>query len=388
MNELLFFDFNQKSSLLLIFFFNAIVFSLLLFLRGFRDSRQDAKWLGLFTLLCGLYIAPFLLGYAGWYSIKTYREILFFLPLQQLFLIGPVIYFYTKSLLDKDFVLSKKELLHFLPAIGYLIYSLIIFIVDKLLLDEFYFYADGRDKDLDFWYQMAGLISMLYYLLSSLDAYRNYKNILFQEVSYANEVLFKWIRNFLLAFTIILILRILFFIVNPEWGEFGSKFWYYFSFSILFFYIAISGYANAVRSSVSLNPITSPSTVVSLSDTIDDHSTPDLEKWKQLVLIKLEEEKIYRKPNLTLTDLATILNTNRSLLSNIINQGFEMNFNDFINKKRIDAVIKDIQSGRHRNTTILGLALENGFNSKATFNRAFKKHTSLTPKQFIAKNNL
>ena len=94
--------------------------------------------------LCAMYIAPYMLGYAGWYSKKITSEILFFIPFMQVLLIGPVIYFYTKSLLNPSFKISKKEWYHLIPAIAYLIYSLIIFITDKLILDEFYFYADGN----------------------------------------------------------------------------------------------------------------------------------------------------------------------------------------------------------------------------------------------------
>ena len=124
--------------------------------------------MALFVGLCGLYICPLMLGYAGWYSVKSYREFLFFVPFQQLFLIGPVLYFYIQSLLNSEFRLTKRDYFHFLPATIYLIYSLIVFIIDKWVLDNFYFYADGRDKDLDFWYQMSGLISMLIYLVLGL----------------------------------------------------------------------------------------------------------------------------------------------------------------------------------------------------------------------------
>ena len=45
-----------------------------------------------------------------------------------------------------------------------------------------------------------------------------------------------------------------------------------------------------------------------------------------------------------------------------------------------------LKLGEHRNQTLLGLALDSGFNSKATFNRSFKKLTSLSPKEWMAQN--
>ena len=60
-----------------------------------------------------------------------------------------------------------------------------------------------------------------------------------------------------------------------------------------------------------------------------------------------------------------------------------MNFNDFINHYRIEAVKVKLREGEHQQTTLLGIAFDSGFNSKATFNRAFKKSTGTTPKNFI-----
>ena len=64
---------------------------------------------------------------------------------------------------------------------------------------------------------------------------------------------------------------------------------------------------------------------------------------------------------------------------------FQMNFNDFINHYRIEDVKNKLKNGDHQHTTLLGIALESGFNSKATFNRAFKKSTDMTPKDYIEK---
>jgi hypothetical protein len=238
---------------LLIFFFNAILFSYLLLKKGVNENKKDHKWLAAFIFLGGLYLCPFMLGYANWYSITSYRQILFFVPFQQLFLIGPILYIYTKTLLNPHFKFTHEDYIHFLPALAYLIYSLVVFVYDKFLVNEFYFYADGKDKDLDFWYQMTGLMSMLFYLFRSIQYYRKYRRLSVQEVSFADEIAYKWINHFTIAFSAILLLRVLFFILNPEWGNFGSKYWYYLCFSILLLYIAISGYSNAIRTTIAFS---------------------------------------------------------------------------------------------------------------------------------------
>lgn len=338
-----------------------------------------------------MYISPYMLGYANWYSNELTREILFFVPFMQVLLIGPVVYFYTKSLLNSSFKLSKKDYWHFVPAIAYLIYSLIIFVSDKLILDEFYFYADGRDKDLANWYQGTGLISMAFYLVLSLRYYFNYKKLVFDKVSYAETVLFGWIRNFMIAFLSILILRVLFFILNPEWGEFGSQFWHYIAFSFVFYYIAVTGYSNVIKQTtlrsekLKVVNVFEDENLALKTEPKSNPSEPDTSKWKDKLSKLMIEQYLFENPRLTLSDVANELDTTTKTVSSIVNSGFNMNFNDFVNHYRIEAVKEKLYKGEQTTSTLLGIALDCGFNSKATFNRAFKKSTSLSPKDYLEK---
>lgn len=297
----MFFDFSQKSALLLIFFSHGVVFTTLLFFQGFKHERNSSIWLGVFILLCSLYIAPFMLGYAGWYGVQGYRQFLFYAPLQHLFLLGPVMYFYVQSLLNPDFTLTGKDYLHFVPASGYVIYSLFMFVADIFAFDQIYFYADGRDKDFATWYQVAGLCWMFIYFTSSLRHYQRYKKFAFQVVSYADSILYRWIETYLTALLIIVLLRILFFALNPEWAEFGSKFWYYICFSVLFYYISITGYTRAaqiisatsvsyekmanIESFASMQGMNFSSENIPVEDLTTSQKIPDLDAWK----VRLED---------------------------------------------------------------------------------------------------
>lgn len=377
------FGFGQKSSLLLIFFFNGLLFSLVLLKRGIFHENQSQKWLSFLLFLCALYIAPYMLGYAGWYSRTTTREILFFVPFMQVLVIGPVVYFYVQSLLKPDFQFHNKDWWHFTPGIIYLLYSLVIFISDKFIFEEFYFYADGRDKDLKTWYQLLGLTSMISYLFVCLRMYLRYKKSIFDVVSFAESVLYRWIQNFLIAFLTLLVLRIIFFFTNPQWEEFGSQFWYFLSFSAVFLYISINGYAHSLTSeSFAIQRIPNPIPDYPSAKSVSKKE--DIDCWKSKIETLMNTQSIYQNPQLTLTDVAEALGTNSKMISNVINQGFQMNFNDFINYHRIEAIKKKIGNGEHLKSTLLGLAIDCGFNSKATFNRAFKKSTSLTPKDYIS----
>lgn len=377
------FGFSTKSVVLLYFFLHGIVFSLLLLVRSNRQDRSPF-WLSLLLLLCSLYISPFMFGYAGWYSIDNFREILFYLPLQQLLLLGPAVYFYTRSLLDPDHPIKNIEKLHFLPAGLYLIYSLIIFTGDYLVFDQIYFYADGQDKDFDSWYQISGFLSMMIYFGKSLQYYLNYKRNIYNELSYADEVVYRYLLHFLSAMLLLLILRTLFFLLNPEWGEFGRKFWYYLSFSLVTYFLSIQAYTHTIRQQSLLhfryriNPEPSPPPSKD-KDFSPTYSEPEKERLLQLV----KKQELFRNPGLTLSDIAHESSMTSKQVSTIINQGFQMNFNDFINLHRIYAVLDAIQRKEHEEKTLLALAFDNGFNSKSTFNRAFKKQTGHTPNYFI-----
>jgi AraC-like DNA-binding protein len=399
------FSFSLKSSILLIFFLHGIVFSTLLFIKWLQTENKSSLWLSLFTVLCSFYIAPFMFGYAGWYSQQPYRNILFFTPFQQLFLLPPVLYFYFKTLLDKSFQFSKKDYIHFIPATIYLIYSIAIFLTDKVFLNEYYFYADGKDKDFSTWYQIAGLFSLIYYLTESLKTYYKYRKITYDVVSFADSVMFKWAKGFLVAFLLLIAIRMVFFIVNPEWDEFGKKFWYYVCFSILFYYISISGYTNSILSVTSFKdsqknseadlkfeennaiepelPQISPD-----NDKLEEErdEIPDLDTWKEKVEALMVLDKMYENPELVISDISNKLGTHSKKISQVINQGFNMNFNDFVNHHRIKALLQKIEEGEHNIQTLLSLAFECGFNSKSTFNRAFKRATSLSPKEYIEKH--
>lgn len=393
-SDAMFFSFDPKSSLLLVFVLHALVFSVLLVVQARQSEHRPSFWLSAFTFLSGLYIAPFMLGYAGWYSQQPYRDILFYIPFQQLFLLPPVLYLYVKTLLNPAYTLSPKDRLHFLPGLSYGLYSLTVFVTDKLIFDDPSFYADGRDKDFAPWYQLAGFSSLLLYSLLSLRVYFRYKAISYQTVSFADAIRFDWVKRFLMALLILLLLRGLFFLVNPEWDQFGRKFWYYLCFSGLFYYISISGYGNALQSILSLKAALvlrqdadqtrhqSPSKSVS----IDELDGIDLAHWTSQLEGIMTGEKAYQNPTLTLLDVAQLMGISTKRVSQIINQGFGMNFNDFVNLYRTQAVIDQINLGYHTVYTLLGIAYECGFNSKSTFNRAFKKQTGQTPRQYLAQN--
>lgn len=401
------FQFGFYSSLLLIFFVHMVVYALLLLLKLQRQQHPASGWLSLFLLLSALYISPWMLGFAGWYDTQPYKLFLLYTPLQQLFAIGPVIYFYVQSLLNPGFRFRKIDGLHFIPAVFYLLYSGWMAIYDFGVAGQPVYLADGQDRDFDTWYQVAGFVSMICYFSLSIRYYIFYRRLVFQVLSNADELAFNWVRNFLLAFFSILLAKFILFTAELLAElDYISTWWYYLSFSISAYYIAITGYANAVKTKMAFSHPGSVSASIRLlpgmqesppdgtdpeADEItlqapheqEDPSDPELDDWKQRIDTAMKEQEWFRDAELSLPQMARRLQTNTSWLSRCINRGFGCNFNDFVNRYRVEAVKQQLQAGEHRQQTLLSIAFDCGFNSKTTFNRAFRKQTGHSPQEFL-----
>lgn len=93
----------------------------------------------------------------------------------------------------------------------------------------------------------------------------------------------------------------------------------------------------------------------------------------------MEEEKIYRNPELTLGSLAARLEVNRVYLSQAVNGTMGCNFSSFVNEYRIKDAIRIISDKRSDRFSIDQIACEAGFNDRKTFYRVFLKFTGLSP---------
>lgn len=112
-------------------------------------------------------------------------------------------------------------------------------------------------------------------------------------------------------------------------------------------------------------------------------SEEELLKWKKSLDDYIREEAPYLNAKLTLHELSENIGLKPYQISKLINTVYEKNFNDFINSYRIEEFKRRATKDELVNKTLLSIALESGFNSKTTFNTAFKKLTNQTPLQFI-----
>lgn len=106
----------------------------------------------------------------------------------------------------------------------------------------------------------------------------------------------------------------------------------------------------------------------------------------QRLILRMQVQQDYLDNDLTLSELAQRIGTSPQLLSEYLNVVLQQNFFDFINGYRVAAVQQQIRLGvtAGQSDNLLSIALGAGFNSKSTFNAAFRKHSGMTPSAWRA----
>ena len=100
----------------------------------------------------------------------------------------------------------------------------------------------------------------------------------------------------------------------------------------------------------------------------------------------MENDKLYQQEGLTIAGFAQHLSIHEYKLRNLINGELNYrNFNDFLNFYRIREVTENLSQPESSNTPVLTLALESGFRSLSSFNKAFKATHGITPTEFRKK---
>ena len=92
---------------------------------------------------------------------------------------------------------------------------------------------------------------------------------------------------------------------------------------------------------------------------------------------------MFLQPQLSLIELAQKLETNTAYLSRIINEHFDANFSNYLNKLRVREAQLMFAENKQQSMTLEGIAGSVGFHSRSTFNSAFKKITGVTPSIYI-----
>ena len=380
-------DFNIRSTPLFILVIQGLIFAILLLVKYKRKGNITDLFLALILFLTCYSQTCYTVGFMGWYNEFRTTKINYFLYNIAIAL-APLIYFYVKSVTTSDFKFKKNDWWHFAFALTFIFYRLIIF--SYALQPGFTETQNGSlkiDVDEAIVQPIMSFVEfpfMLLYLAFTLQLFYNYRNKIKQYFSNTYKLELNWILSFLILFTLIFLYDTIQTIVGAFVTDlnYQQRWWLNLFGALITLYIGIKGYFTDTTKLKKLNFSFSPS-LEAIPEPSTNKGKSISEEDIKLVKSLMENEKVYLNPELNLSDLAEQAKMSRAQLSEIINSGFNKNFNDFVNMYRVDAFKAMIKAEKHKQLSLLGIAQDCGFNSKATFNRVFKKLTNHSPSEYL-----
>jgi len=304
-----------------------------------------------------------------------------------LLLHGPMLWFYIKSLTVGNFKLKSIHLLHFSPFVLYSILHWFNFL--SLPADEKLVYLN-QPEVINMAAKIGSMligISTLGYNILALFLLRKHRQNIENRFSNIEEIDLNWLRLFALASLIIFSVNVLLFNINNyiHLADYDTLSQVAYSFSTL--YVLYIGYYGIRQGRIFSDAPATASEPASLP--VEKKPEP-LEKKEfadtvnRLTLL-MEQQQPHLDPELTLYKLSSLLQIKPEALSEVLNRCMNQNFFDYVNKYRIEDFKIRYQDKSNRHLSIIGLAYECGFNSKAAFYRAFNKFEGMTPTVWSAK---
>ncbi len=381
----------KVTPLVFMYFYAALIgFFFMVIINFTKGANRNAKiFIGSFVGVHSLFILEFVLYISNiqYEFPHTYRMSSAFSVLY-----GPLLYFYFKSI-TQNYKFGWIDLLHFLPTLALFICLLPVYSLSsqekvKMLLSIYIPYKSHGA--IIFISKISSLIVYAFLISRLLKFKKQQENNEAKEVNLQQQD--KW-KRIIYRIHIAYIVSYLIYGISA-FGALGniSSFIYHAQIgvmTIMIIYIAFMAY---VRPSIFENKSLASKDEAFLEKYQKSGLTDALSQELKENLIRLfVEDKIYKENNINLEALSQRLNTTRHNTSQIINEHFNINFFELINKFRIKEAITILKEDVHGSLNIIDIAYEVGYNNKVTFNKAFKKETSLTPSEFInsqLKNNI
>ncbi|MBO6524811.1 MAG: AraC family transcriptional regulator [Balneolaceae bacterium] len=358
------------------------LFALILFFRYFKKKKASDLILGVFLVITGLRCTAYMIGFMGWYDVNPNTKINYFLVDYSLIL-GPLVYFYVKSITHPNFRFKKKDTWHAVPWLIYVSLQIFIYLYD-VQQSGFYDVQDGVlyvkiNYSIGIYMVILGIISRSIYFYHAAKTFYKFRGKIRQFFSNTYKVELNWLRYFLIVYLGLFILRIGFIFTNQFFYQmtWTQNWWWYLIASMVLVYLGMMGIFADLGKLSELE-------FVEPKETKQDEEIKELAPFKEKVEEFMEDEKAFLNPDLTLAELSKMVELPTNQLSKVINTGFGKNFNDFINAYRVEEVKNALSDPAYSHFSVLGIAFECGFNSKATFNRVFKRVTGHSPTEYIS----
>lgn len=293
---------------------------------------------------------------------------------------GALIYCYTKAQTERHFTIKNKDWIHFLPVIIQVGFSIFVRLQNL--------YWDGTKESLS-WLGYYGYVvwmnnSTIYIVASILIIFYTYKsqkllisvNENFEIATKKLQWMKRIIHSFLVYFSFVLCILLIDLVIYKSANEssyfYFNRFYYYPFFigiAILTYWIGLEGFSR--RNDPEL----------SIKNTINADDLERLKVISEKIQKAMEEDKLYKDQELSVNSLAEELHIKPYLISKSLNEIYNQRFNDYVNTYRVKEVQDLLKDAENSKYTLLSLAMDAGFNSKSSFNRAVKKQLGISPSE-------
>jgi AraC-like DNA-binding protein len=290
-------------------------------------------------------------------------------------LYGPIFYLYAQGVFYRDFRLTSRNLLHLIP---YLVLTISLLSFRNLIPGT---PEEIINSNLSWqFYTISALIyaHFFFYLGLTYRSLWNYRKIIKNKYSQIDQINLDWLSFSLNTFGLLTFISLIHNFIALADNV------YVFMATLILLLIFVFYFVNRVI----LKALRQPEIFAGIAQNetgkyLGSSLTPgQIEENKKQLLALLRNEKPYLDPQVSLSNLSEKLSISTKHLSQVINQSFNKNFFDFVNTYRIQEFQQILTDSRDDKLTVLEVMFQAGFNSKSSFNTAFKKETGLTPTEF------
>lgn len=368
-------------TILLFGVFEGIIVFLLIFLK--RKKTVSDYLLSSFFLI---YSFNTFLSYLEIYN-RTHGypyPLFFFISTPFLLLHWPVLWLYVKSLTDQHFRFRPVYLLNLLPFILCIILFTVEYYTRPLNEKIVIFQSESFKQQWDYPLVIITMtLSSLIYLSWAAVLVRRYNRRIKVYFSETSRYDLYWLRLLMIFSAVIYTVIYLGFAIDLIIPLAPFKLMHQASFLLGSVYIIVLGFfghrqGNLFSEKTIGIELQEPGPLSEIKYSV----TGKENDFIRLLLKYMTENKPFLIPEITLSSLASELEVTPDYLSGIINNILGKNFFDFINHYRIEEFKTRSLAVENKKYTLLSIAYDCGFNSKATFNRVFKNVTGITPGEY------
>jgi AraC-like DNA-binding protein len=290
-------------------------------------------------------------------------------------LFNPALFIYVSALTRDDFKLKKSQLLHLLPFITF---ELIAYSISEPFNPETFF----KEKQ-NFWFKISfsvvNILSwMIYNPLSLLMVHRHRISLKEEHSNIEKNENLGWLLSVAIFYVVYCVFALVVAIIGISTGM-DYRLPHIFNYSAMLVLVFMLSFYGLRQQELKNRYLTGVKNLKSYQNSNLSDSQKEIIRKK--IIRYVETEKAYLQSDLNMEMLANAIHIQRYQVTEVLNTTLGMNFFQFINGYRVEAVKKMLAKDGDK-YSIEAIGYDCGFSSKSVFFAVFKKETGMTPKEY------